>query len=149
LVNLKKEQKYMLFNKKNTAIPSIRENSESSISEWLNYEDEESEGQLAIDVFQTDKKIIIKSTIAGVKPEDLKISLHHDLLTIKGSRSIKEEVKEEDYLYRECYWGSFSRSIILPTEVDNKRVEAELEGGVLTITLYKNNPSQIEVRSKD
>ena len=105
--------------------------------------------KLSIDVFQTDKKIIIKSTIAGVKPEDLKISLHHDLLTIKGSRSLKEEVSDEDYLYKECYWGAFSRSIILPTEVDNKHVEAELESGVLTISLYKNHPSQIEVKEKD
>lgn len=139
----------MLFNKKKSHTALTPANEESSIAEWLNYEDTESEGQLAIDVFQTDKKIIIKSTIAGVKPEDLNISLHHDLLIIKGQRSIKEEVKEEDYLFRECYWGAFSRSIILPSEVDNKRVEAELESGVLTITLYKNNPGQIEVKEKD
>lgn len=139
----------MIFHKKNNSHTLLQENKEPSIAEWLNYEEPETEGQLAIDVFQTSKKIIIKSTIAGVKPEDLKISLHHDLLTIKGHRSIKEEVKEEDYLYRECYWGSFSRSIILPAEVDNHRVEAELESGVLTINLYKNNPGQIEVKVKD
>jgi HSP20 family protein len=139
----------MLFNKKLKKSGLVKEADRPSITEWLNYEEGETEGQLAIDVFQTEKKIIIKSTIAGVKPENLKISLHHDLLTIKGSRSIKEEVKEEDYLYRECYWGSFSRSIILPAEVDSKRVEAELENGVLTITLYKNNPGQIEIKVKD
>lgn len=139
----------MIFNKKTNSSPIIRETDEPSIAEWLNYEENETEGQLAIDVFQTEKKIIIKSTIAGAKPEDLKISLHNDLLTIKGQRSIKEEVKEEDYLYRECYWGAFSRSIILPAEVDNKRVEAELENGVLTITLYKNYPNQIEIKVKD
>jgi len=139
----------MLFNKKNNIPSIVQENNEPSINEWLNYENQETEGQLAIDVFQTADQIIVKSTIAGVKPEDLKISLHHDLLTIKGQRSIKEEVNEEDYLYRECYWGAFSRSIILPAEVDNKRVEAELESGVLTITLYKNIPGQIEVKEKD
>ncbi len=139
----------MLFNKKNTTPPILQNSDEPSIADWLNYEDDSSEGQLAIDVFQTEKKIIIKSTIAGVKPEDLKISLHHDLLTIKGERSLGETVKEEDYLYRECYWGPFSRSIILPAEVDGKRVEAELESGVLTITLYKNNPSEIEIKVKD
>jgi len=127
----------------------VREVERPALSEWLDYEEPETEGQLAIDVFQTDKKIIVKSTIAGVRPEDLKISLHHDLLTIKGIRNVKEEIKEEDYLYRECYWGSFSRSIILPSEVDAKRVEAELENGVLTITLYKNNPGQIKVKAKD
>ncbi len=139
----------MFFNKINSKSTLLQQNDKSSIDEWLNYEETETEGQLAIDVFQTDKKIIIKSTIAGVKPEDLKISLHHDLLTIKGRRSVKEAVREEDYLYRECYWGSFSRSIILPAEVDNRRVEAELESGVLTITLYKNIPGQIEVKAKD
>lgn len=139
----------MFFSNKKNLITTPKINNESSISQWLDYGETESEGQLAIDVFQTDKKIIIKSTIAGVKPEDLNISLHHDLLTIRGQRSIKEEVNEEDYLYRECYWGSFSRSIILPAEVDNKHVSAELESGVLTITLYKTNPGQIEVKEKD
>ncbi len=139
----------MIFNKKVATNTLVQENPEPSINEWLNYEDNESEGQLAIDVFQTEKKIIIKSTIAGVKPADLKISLHHDLLTIKGTRSVTETVRDEDYLYRECYWGSFSRSIILPAEVDNRHVEAELESGVLTISLYKNIPGQIEVKEKD
>jgi len=139
----------MLFNKKKSRTDLTPASEESSVAEWLNYEDTESEGQLAIDVFQTADKIIIKSTIAGVKPEDLNISLHHDLLSIKGNRSMKEEVTEEDYLFRECYWGSFSRSVILPAEVDSKRVGAELESGVLTITLYKTNPGQIEVTEKD
>jgi len=139
----------MLFRKKNKNVSLVTENNQPSITEWLDYEEPEEEGQLAIDVYQTDKKILVKSTIAGAKPENIKISLHNDLLTIKGSRSLNEEIREEDYLYRECYWGSFSRSIILPAEVDNKRVEAELKNGVLTITLYKNNPGQIEVKSKD
>lgn len=138
----------MLFKKK-IKHTLVQEQTEPSINEWLNYDEDESEGQLAIDVFQTSKKIIIKSTIAGVNPENLKISLHNDLLTIKGHRKIKEVVNEEDYLYRECYWGPFSRSIILPSEVDNKKVEADLENGVLTITLYKSTPNKIEVKLKD
>jgi len=139
----------MLFQKKIKKTNLVPEHQAAPLTEWLNYEEPETEGQLAIDVYQTDKKVVIKSTIAGVKPEDLKIALHHDLLTIHGARATNQEIKEEDYLYRECYWGSFSRSIILPAEVDNKRVEAELENGVLTITLYKNNPGQIEVKVKD
>ncbi|MCX6794694.1 MAG: Hsp20/alpha crystallin family protein [Candidatus Falkowbacteria bacterium] len=138
----------MFFNKKNHLKPSVVSGADNPI-EWLDYEEPETEGQLAIDVYQTDKKIIIKSTIAGVKPENLKISLHHDLLTIKGTRAADAEITEEDYLYRECYWGSFSRSIILPAEVDNKRVEAELENGVLTISLYKTTPNKIEIKVKD
>lgn len=139
----------MLFHKKNNQTPIIKEWTEPSINEWFNDEEEETEGQLAIDVFQTEDKIIIKSTMAGVNPEDLKISLHHDLLTIKGQRALKETVSDKNYLFRECYWGSFSRSIILPTEVDNKKIEAELENGVLTINLHKTQPSQIEIKVKD
>lgn len=139
----------MLFNKKNKKINLPANNIPKSETDWFNYEEPEAEGQLAIDVYQTAKKIFIKSTIAGVKPENLKIALHHDLLTINGTRSSGTELKEENYLYRECYWGSFSRSVILPAEVDPKRVEAELENGILTITLYKNNPGQIEVKVKD
>ncbi len=138
----------MFFNKKNHLKAEVAAKSDTP-AEWLDYEEPETEGQLALDVYQTDKKIIIKSTIAGVKPENLKIALHHDLLTIKGTRSAGAEINEKDYLYRECYWGSFSRSIILPTEVDSKRVEAELENGVLTISLYKIAPNKIEVKIKD
>jgi HSP20 family protein len=138
----------MIFHKKKTDDRLINQAS-SGITEWLDYEEPESEGQLAIDVYQNDKQIVVKSTIAGAKPEDLKISLHNDLLTIRGTRTASEEVSEDDYLYRECYWGAFSRSIILPAEVDGKRVEAELENGVLTITLYKHHPDQIEVKIKD
>jgi len=137
-----------IFQKVKTKHLEAINNEESSLSDWLNYEEPETEGQLAIDVYQTPSTIVVKSTIAGVNTDNLKISLHGDLLTIKGSRNAGEEIKEEDYLYRECYWGSFSRSIILPAEVD-KKVEAELENGILTITLHKNNPSEIEVIIKD
>lgn len=107
------------------------------------------EGQLAIDVYQTPNKIIIKSTIAGVKPEDLKISLHHDLLSIKGHRHFFETVADEDYLFRECYFGNFSRSIILPAEVDPKQIEALLENGILTISLEKIKTEAINIEVQE
>lgn len=116
---------------------------------WSIDEQDQVEGQLAIDVFQTNNNIIIKSTVAGVNPEDLKISLHNDLLTIKGVRKMKDSVSEKDYLYQECYWGSFSRSIILPAEVDSRKVEAEIENGILTITLTKSKKEKIEVKLKE
>ena len=141
---------HMFFHNKNKhLIEQEAADKSGDLANWLEEETPETEGQLAIDVYQTDKKIIVKSTIAGVKPENLKISLHNDLLTIKGTRSAGAEIHEKDYLYRECYWGSFSRSIILPTEVDSKRVEAELENGVLTVSLYKVAPNKIEVKVKD
>jgi len=139
----------MFFSKKNPGHEVVPESEAPSINTWLDAEEIETEGQLAIDVYQTAKKIVVKSTIAGAKPEDLKIALHHDLLTIKGCREIPDNIPAEDYLYRECYWGPFSRTVILPAEVDSKRVEAELESGVLTITLYKNTPGKIEIKSKD
>ncbi len=124
------------------------ENNEDENNEWLG--DEEEEGQLSIDVYQTPRAIVVKSTIAGVKPEDIDISINNDMLTIRGKREIKEEIKEEDYLYRECYWGSFSRSIILPVEIEAEKVEAELENGVLTITLPKAKVSkQISIKVKE
>ena len=136
----------MLFNKKlNKNLSPFPEGK----SAWLEEDSGETEGQLSIDVYQTEKEIIVRSTVAGVKPENIKISLHHDLLTIKGFRSEENKIKEENYLYRECYWGSFSRSVILPFEVDNRDVRAEIENGLLTVSLKKVKPEKIEVISKD
>ncbi len=134
-----------LFAKKNQT--EMDNDNSPSISQWTGEKD--LEGQLSVDVYQTPQEIIIKSTIAGVKPEDLKISLHNDLLTIKGSRQENNSVREEDYFYKECYFGSFSRSIILPAEVDNHQVDAILENGILTITLQKVRGSQIEIKTKN
>lgn len=113
--------------------------------------DNQVEGQLAIDVYQTIDKIIIKAAIAGVKSEDLKISLHHDLLTIRGVRHLPESVADEDYLFRECYWGNFSRAIILPSEVEPKKIDAILDNGILTISLekVKTEPINIVVQDDD
>lgn len=97
----------------------------------------EEEGQLTVDVFQTPSEIVIKSTIAGVNVEDLDIDIKDDMVTIRGSRSRDEEVIEENYLYRECYWGAFSRTVILPETIDTARAKATLKNGVLTIRLPK------------
>jgi len=133
-----------LFTKKNSAI--VEENELPSIASWAN--EKISENPLAIDVYQTSKNIIIKSDLPGILPEDLKISLHNDLLTIKCQREENLSISEKDYFYKECIVGSFSRSIILPAEVDNHRVEAALENGVLTITLHRSNENSIEIKTK-
>lgn len=115
---------------------------------WLN--EDFDEGQLSIDVFQTAENIIVKSTIAGVKPQDIDISINNDMLTIRGKRQMEETVREEDYLFRECYWGNFSRSVILPVEVKGEKIEATLENGILTITLPKaKTVKQISVKVKE
>jgi HSP20 family protein len=95
------------------------------------------EGQLTIDVYQTDTDIVIKSTIAGVKPEDLDIQINNDMVTIRGERRKEDEIREEDYYYQECYWGAFSRSIILPVDVEANKAEALMKNGILTIKLPK------------
>ncbi len=108
------------------------------------------EGQLSLDVYETEKAIVIRSTIAGVKPDDLDITIDHDMLTIRGQRHDECEEKGREYLYRECYWGSFSRSVILPVEVDEKKIDATLESGVLTITLKKIKKSnKVGIKVKD
>lgn len=100
---------------------------------------EEQEGQLTVDVFQDDQNIVIQSTIAGVSPDDLDVSITNDMVTIRGERRRQYNVDDEDYFYQECYWGTFSRSIILPVEIDSDRAEAKIKNGVLTIRIPKAN----------
>jgi len=94
------------------------------------------EGQLAIDVYQTDSELVIQSAIAGVKPDNIDITIEDDVITIKGKRK-KLTDEEGDYFYQECYWGSFSRQIISPAEIDPGRVDASLKEGILTIRIPK------------
>jgi len=101
--------------------------------DWL----PESEGQLTIDVYQTSNDIVIKSTIAGVNPEDLDITITNDMVTIKGRRQKDEEISTSDYYYQECYWGAFSRSVILPVDVEAEKAQAGMKNGILTIRLPK------------
>jgi HSP20 family protein len=98
---------------------------------------EDYEGQLSVDVYQTDEEIVVKATIAGVAPADLQIFLNDDLLTIRGRRHQDAESVDANYLYKECFWGGFSRSIILPQDVNPQAIRASLRNGVLTIHLPK------------
>ncbi len=105
------------------------------------------EAQLSCDVWEDKENIIVKSTVAGVKPQDLEIAVSNDLLTIRGSRHQEEEVDDASYFSRECYWGSFSRSIVLPREINQKKIEATIKNGVLTIKLPKKyKTSEIRVK---
>ena len=95
------------------------------------------EGQLTIDVYQTTDDMIIKSTIAGVRQEDLDITIATDMVTIQGTRKKDDSVSPDDYYYQELYWGPFSRSVILPQEIDTESAKASLKDGILTIRLPK------------
>lgn len=101
--------------------------------EWLS----DFEGQLNIDMYQTKDNVIIKSTIAGVRPEDMDITVANDMVTIKGARRREENVAEDDYFYQECYWGNFSRSVIIPVDIDSEHIEADLKDGILTVVVPK------------
>ena len=95
------------------------------------------EGQLAVDVIETREKIIIRSAIAGVKPEDLDVNVTSDLVTIRGTREAQEEFHDATTHFSECFWGTFSRSIVLPHAVKPDEAEAEMKNGVLTLTIPK------------
>lgn len=97
----------------------------------------EEEGQLTVDVFQTNEEVVIQSTVAGTTSENIDISLAKDTVTIKGRRQNTETVPFEAYDHRELHWGPFSRSIILPVEVDVDRARAVIKNGLLTIKLPK------------
>ncbi len=115
--------------------PAPQEDSTDLSSDWL--EEEEEEGQLTVDVYQTGNDIVVKCMVAGVRPEDLEINITRDMVTIKGKRETEKMIREEDYFHRELYWGTFSRTIMLPAEVDVEEAEAVEKHGLLIIKLPK------------
>ncbi len=113
-------------------------------------EEYEEDGELSVDVYQTPNEIIIESMLAGVKPEDLQISITRDMVTIKGRRDGNTQITDDDYFYKELYWGSFSRSILLPHEIEIEGVEAVEKHGLLIIRLPKVDKaktSKVKVKS--
>lgn len=122
---------------------------EENIEEENILNDEE-EGQLAVDMCQTPTEIIIKTMVAGVKPEDLDISITRDMVTIRGKRMETYENNENDFFHKELYWGSFSRTIILPSEIEIEEAEASEKHGLLTLRLPKidkNRQSKLKIKS--
>jgi HSP20 family protein len=101
--------------------------------------DNEPEGQLTVDVFQTPNEIIVESAIAGVRPDDIDVNVTTDSISIRGNRRREKSVRDEDYIYQECYWGKFGRSIILPQEVEPDGADVAFKNGILTVRLPKAN----------
>ena len=95
------------------------------------------EGHLTIDVYHNDREIIVQSAIGGVKGENLDLGITKDTVTIKGFREKPEQTSSEDYLHQELHWGTFSRSVILPTDIDVDGAKASVKNGLLTIRLPK------------
>lgn len=124
---------------KNTAIKihPIQEDSNEPINKEV--------GQLSVDIFQKEKEIVILAPIAGITKEDLKVSVTDDVLVIKGERHAPEEVPEENYYTRECFWGNFSRSIVLPEGADTKNITATFEDNVLEIHIPKGEVEHTKI----
>ncbi|MFC1600278.1 Hsp20/alpha crystallin family protein [Patescibacteria group bacterium] len=108
------------------------------------YDEDAFEGQLALDVYQTKTHIVILAPIAGVKLEDMSVEVTDDVLTVKGHRQYEKTVEEEAYFTQECFWGDFSRSIVLPASVDTNKISASFDDGVLKIEI----PKIEKIRSK-
>jgi HSP20 family protein len=104
-------------------------------NQWM--EEEAAEGQLTVDVYQTADEIVIRSIVAGVRPDDLDISISRDMVTIRGAREEHKEVAEDNYFHKELYWGAFSRTVLLPAEVEVEEASAQEKHGLLTIRLPK------------
>jgi HSP20 family protein len=104
--------------------------------QWLP-EGDEVTGQLSVDLYDDGEALIVESTIAGVKPEDVDISVEPDLITIRGTRKRDKQVNKKNYFYQECFWGGFSRTMVLPVPVKPDGVKANIKNGILTVILPK------------
>ena len=112
-------------------------------------EEDVGDGQLTVDVYQTPVDIVIKTMVAGVRPEDLDISITRDMVTIRGKREGERNINDGDYFHKELYWGTFSRAIILPQEVDVEEADAVEKHGLLIIRLPKlNKDKETKLRVK-
>jgi HSP20 family protein len=108
-------------------------------------------GMPAVDMYQTDENVVVKVAVPGIKPEDVQISVTGDLLTIKGDTKEESDTKEKAYHIREQRWGTFERTLTLPTAVNSEKAQAEFENGVLSVTLPKAEdvkPKTITVKAK-
>jgi HSP20 family protein len=108
-------------------------------------------GEFPIDMYQEKDNLVVKAALPGVRPEEVDITIADDILTIRGEHTEEQETNEDDYLYRERYYGAFSRSVAIPMEVKSDKAEATFEEGVLTLTLPKADeikPRQIKVKPK-
>jgi HSP20 family protein len=134
-------KKKSFFEKLTGIVKADDENNDKETEEQIEIDVEETEveteGQLAIDMYQTPSDIVVKTMIAGVKQEDLDVSITRDMVVIKGKREESNDTAGNDYFHKELYWGSFSRTIILPQEIDVDESDATNKNGLLIIKMPK------------
>lgn len=107
--------------------------SKNNAEEWM----EDYEGQLAIDVYETDSELILTAPIAGVSPENIDVQISDEFITIKGERADQKQAEASGYHIQECYWGAFSRSFEIPIQVDADQAQAIMKNGILTVVIPK------------
>jgi HSP20 family protein len=121
---------------------------EKQTANWMETDNDEAE--LAVDVYQTPTDIVIQTFVAGVRPENLDLTIARDTITISGKREENRNVGEDNYFIKELYWGKFSRTISLPQEIEPEEAEATERHGLLTIRLEKidkDKKTNIKVKS--
>lgn len=109
------------------------------------FQDQEDEGQLSVDVYQTENSIVVIAPVAGVKLEDLHVSVTDDVVCIQGKRNKVTTISDEKYLTQECFWGEFSRSIVLPQTTDKAKIKASFKDGVLKVIVPKTEDLRTKV----
>lgn len=125
---------------------SAEEKGRERLLEQQNAENEENEeGQLALDIYQTKDNIVIVAPIAGVKLSDINVSITDDVLTIKGKRYLEFDIPDEDYFTQECFWGDFSRSVVLPAAVDASGITASFKDAVLKVSIPKTEKIKTKI----
>lgn len=129
---------------------SIVPNAQASAQPAMHHEEEDqAEGQLPVDVYQTANEIVIRAFVAGVRPDELNVSISRDMVEIEGSREERDQISGPDYFSQELFWGSFSRTILLPQEIDVDAATAGAKDGLLTIVLPKlDKTRQTKLRVK-
>ncbi len=119
---------------------------------WEDAGDEvQQDGELPVDMYQTEDEIVIRALVAGVSPDELEISITRDMVTVRGVREEMQEAHDDNYFHRELFWGSFSRTLLLPEEVAIDEAEAQEKHGMLEIKLPKldkHRSTQLKVRTK-
>ena len=133
---------------KKVVIKGVKEADSKNGNGWI--EEENDEAELSVDVYQTPTDIVVQTMVAGVRPEDLELTIARDMITIRGNREESRTIDEDNYFSKELYWGKFSRTISLPQEVEPEEAEATEKHGLLTVRLKKvdkEKRSSLKVKS--
>ena len=145
MINPKRNNERSFFQKLTGSIHIDDEDVEEKVPlKKITEGDDETEGELTVDVYQTGDAIYIQAMLAGVSPEDLDIAITHEMVTIKGHRESDHSIPGDSYFYRELYWGAFTRTIMLPQEIEPEEAEASERHGLLTIRLPIKNKGRIQ-----